>query len=209
MNFILKENMYKTMLKQNQIININNLFNVKFHIGENKEKWEPLIKNYVFGFRHGVYFFNLNKTLLLLKKLIYLFKKITQYLFIGTNCIVSLVAKTLKQPSITKKWVGGTLTNWLKIKPYYKKNVNAIYKNFVLRIEQKINKDFNYILFFVNVILNLIEISKNYKKVYSINIGTSSIFMLDWYFIFIKLGEILSFCLTYKYNIIYIVSMEY
>ena len=65
------------MLKQNQII--NNLFNVKFHIGENKKKWNPLIKNYVFGFRHGVYFFNLNKTLLLLKKLIYLFKKITQY----------------------------------------------------------------------------------------------------------------------------------
>ena len=199
------------MLKQNQTININNLFNVKFHIGENKEKWNPLIKNYVFGFRHGVYFFNLNKTLLLLKKLIYLFKKITQYhqvfLFIGTNhtvsCIVSLVAKTLKQPSITKKWVGGTLTNWLKIKPYiyflYKTNVNAIYK--------KINKYFNYILFFINVILNLIEISKNYKKVYSINIGTSSIFMLDWYFIFIKLGEILSFCLNYKYTIIYIVSV--
>ena len=155
MNFILKENMYKTMLKQNQIININNLFNVKFHIGENKEKWNPLIKNYVFGFRHGVYFFNLNKTLLLLKKLIYLFKKITQYhqvfLFIGTNhtvsCIVSLVAKTLKQPSITKKWVGGTLTNWLKIKPYidflYKTNVNAIRKKFVLRTEQKIYQKIN------------------------------------------------------------------
>jgi small subunit ribosomal protein S2 len=155
MNFILKENMYKTMLKQNQIININNLFNVKFHIGENKEKWNPLIKNYVFGFRHGVYFFNLNKTLLLLKKLIYLFKKITQYhqvfLFIGTNhtvsCIVSLVAKTLKQPSITKKWVGGTLTNWLKIKPYidflYKTNVNAIRKKFVLRTEKKIYQKIN------------------------------------------------------------------
>ena len=40
--------MYKTILKQNQTI--NNLFNVKFHIGENKEKWNPLIKNYVFCF---------------------------------------------------------------------------------------------------------------------------------------------------------------
>ena len=59
--------MYKTNLKQNQTI--NNLFNVKFHIGENKEKWNPLIKNYVFCFRHGVYFLNLNKTLLFLKKI--------------------------------------------------------------------------------------------------------------------------------------------
>jgi ribosomal protein S2 len=62
--------MYKTILKQNQTI--NNLFNVKFHIGENKEKWNPLINNYFFSFRHGVYSFNLNQSLRLLKKLIYL-----------------------------------------------------------------------------------------------------------------------------------------
>ena len=173
MNFILKENMYKTMLKQNQIININNLFNVKFHIGENKEKWNPLIKNYVFGFRHGVYFFNLNKTLLLLKKLIYLFKKITQYhqvfLFIGINhtvsCIVSLVAKTLKQPSITKKWVGGTLTNWLKTKPYILSFINTIANfNFMLsNLRKKINPEF--VVWKLELNVNLATSYINFVKV--------------------------------------------
>jgi small subunit ribosomal protein S2 len=143
------------MLKKNKVISISSLFKIKFHIGENKEKWNPLIKNYVFGFRHGVYFFNLNKTLLLLKKLIYLFKKVSQYhqifLFVGTNPlisgVISLISKILKQPCITKKWVGGTLTNWLRIKPYikflYKTSIKDIRKKFVLRTEQKIQQKIN------------------------------------------------------------------
>ena len=36
------------MLKKNKVISISSLFKIKFHIGENKEKWNPLIKNYVF-----------------------------------------------------------------------------------------------------------------------------------------------------------------
>ena len=48
------------------------------------------------------------------------------------------------QYSISKKWVGGTLTNWLKIRPYirflYSTTIAKIRKKFILRTEKKIQQ---------------------------------------------------------------------
>jgi small subunit ribosomal protein S2 len=141
------------MLKKKiNIITINQLLNVHSHVGNKQAKWNPLIKNFLFGSRHGVHFFNLKKILPYLKRLIYfLSKSIANHkiiLFVGTHNLVTVLIKFLSkntfQFSITQKWVSGTLTNWLRIKPYikflYKTNIKKIRKKFILRTEKKIQQ---------------------------------------------------------------------
>lgn len=138
--------------KKTNIVTINQLLNVHSHVGNKQAKWNPLIKNFLFGSRHGVHFFNLKKTLPYLKRLIYfLSKSISNHkviLFVGTHNLVTVLIKFLSkntfQFSITQKWVSGTLTNWLRIKPYvkflYKTNIQKIRKKFILRTEKKIQQ---------------------------------------------------------------------
>ena len=138
--------------KKINIVTINQLLNVHSHIGNKQAKWNPLIKNLLFGSRHGVHFFNLKKILPYLKRLIYfLSKSISKHntiLFVGTHNLVTVLIKFLSkntlQFSITQKWVGGTLTNWLRIRPYvkflYKTNIKKIRKKFILRTEKKIEQ---------------------------------------------------------------------
>jgi len=46
---------------QISIYTLNQLMSVNFHIGDKTYKWNALIKNLLFGGRHGVYYFNLKK----------------------------------------------------------------------------------------------------------------------------------------------------
>ncbi len=60
---------------QISIYTLNQLMSVNFHIGDKTYKWNILIKNLLFDGRHGVYYFNLKKTFLLLTSFLYFFNK--------------------------------------------------------------------------------------------------------------------------------------
>ena len=141
------------VLKKNlNIHSINQLLSVKAHLGTNVRLWNILNKNFIFGSRNEFLFFNLKKTIPFFRRTLHFLKKSTQnhycILFIGSHeyvtgliCYLSLNSN---QYSISKKWVGGTLTNWLKIRPYirflYSTTIAKIRKKFILRTEKKIQQ---------------------------------------------------------------------
>jgi small subunit ribosomal protein S2 len=138
--------------KKTNIVTINQLLNSYVHIGNKVSKWNPLIKNFLFGIRHGVHFFDLKKIMPYIKRTLFFLSMATKnhqiIFFVGSHPLVTVLIKFIsintKQPSISRKWVGGTLTNWLKIKPYvkflYNTNIEKIKKKFVLRTEKKIEQ---------------------------------------------------------------------
>tara|TARA_B110000902_G_scaffold265846_1_gene351441 strand:- start:130 stop:1149 length:1020 start_codon:yes stop_codon:yes gene_type:complete len=137
---------------------INSLLSNQVHIGKNK-KWNKNLNLYLFGIRHGIFFFNLKKTQIFLKRMIFfLYTSIINHkscLFIGTNTLIHPLIDHLKnsldQPSVNIAWVGGTLTNWITIKNYakflYSKNIqNTIQSKFELKPLDKIsNKVLRYL----------------------------------------------------------------
>ena len=142
------------MIKKKYIetLTINQLLLAKTHIGLKKEKWNPLIKTFIFGSRHGVHFFDLKLTLPFLKRALSFIKSATQnhdrILFIGSHVmikgLISFLSKNTLQFSITKKWVGGTLTNWKRIRPYIKflntATLDSIRLKWILRTEKKVEQ---------------------------------------------------------------------
>ena len=143
--------------KNLNIYTINQYLFGKVHLGTKKCFWNVLVKNFLFGSRNGLLFFDIKKVLPFYRRVFSFIKKTVQNhqicLFIGSHDYVSplirYLAINLHQHSITNKWVGGTLTNWLRIRPYikflYRTTVAKIRKKFILRTDKKIEqKIFQY-----------------------------------------------------------------
>lgn len=94
------------------------------HFGHKKEKWNPRIAPYVYGVRKGIHIFDLEQTEKHLKDLCETLKKMQKegksILFVSTKqqstAFIELVGRELNQPTVTKKWIPGLLTNWNTIK---------------------------------------------------------------------------------------------
>ena len=142
------------MIKKKYIetITINQFISAKAHLGCKKNQWNPLIKGFLFGARHGVHFFDIKQTMPFLKRALSFIKKATtnhdRILFIGSHImitgLISFLAKNASQHSITKKWVGGTLTNWKRILPYVlflnTATIESIRQKWILRTEKKVDQ---------------------------------------------------------------------
>ncbi len=94
------------------------------HFGHRKEKWNPKMKDDLFGIRRGVHIFDIEKTEAALKKtcdeLRSMQKSGKTILFVSTKLqalqAIEETSRALGQPVVTKKWVPGLLTNWSTIK---------------------------------------------------------------------------------------------
>jgi small subunit ribosomal protein S2 len=99
--------------------------------GHKTARWNPKMKRYLYGTASGVHIFDLNKTLEHLNELLEYLKTASSHgktiLFVSTKpqsagLIQDLALKT-GNPYVTKKWFGGTLTNFDTMKErirYYK-----------------------------------------------------------------------------------------
>jgi small subunit ribosomal protein S2 len=93
------------------------------HFGHQKSKWHPKMKKFIFGDRQGVHIIDLEKTQKALEKAC-LFAKQTAsrggvILFVGTKKqavdYVSKAAEACGMPYVNKRWLGGTLTNYVNM----------------------------------------------------------------------------------------------
>lgn len=137
------------------IYTLNQLMSVNLHIGDKSFKLNSLIKNLLFGARHGIYYFNLKKTFPFLNRFLYFFKNSMEryklLLFIGQHEFVEVILEFLtantKYFTSTEKWVGGTLTNWKFIRYYIHKlftmSDDQIRIANSLRTDQKIQQKIN------------------------------------------------------------------
>lgn len=99
------------------------------HFGHQTSKWHPKMDKYIFGSRQGIHIINLEETQKSLEKSLAFAKQTTArggiVLFVGTKKqaapIVEKAAALAGMPFVSKRWLGGTLTNFAVINQVIKK----------------------------------------------------------------------------------------
>lgn len=94
------------------------------HFGHQQHRWNPKMKNYVFGVRGGIHIIDLQKSLAGARRALEFVEKMAanggRLIFVGTKQQaidpIRDAAKSCGQFYITKRWLGGTLTNFVTIK---------------------------------------------------------------------------------------------
>lgn len=94
------------------------------HFGHQKERWNPKMKPYVYTSRGGIHIIDLQKTLVKAKEAIQFVENMAaeghKMIFVGTKKqaeeTIQDAAKKCGQYFVTKRWLGGTLTNFVTIK---------------------------------------------------------------------------------------------
>jgi small subunit ribosomal protein S2 len=99
------------------------------HFGHQTKRWNPKMKEYIFGERNGIYIIDLQKTLKLFKDAS---KFVTELcgsgktiLFVGTKRqaqdAIAEEANRAGMPYINQRWLGGLLTNWVTVQKSVKR----------------------------------------------------------------------------------------
>ncbi len=104
-------------------LKIEDLLEAGVHFGHNVRRWNPKMKEYIYGVRNNIHIFDLRITLELLNtaltKIHETVSKSGKILFVGTKKQCSEVVKDLASLDnnfyVNKRWLGGTLTNWKTI----------------------------------------------------------------------------------------------
>jgi len=101
-------------------VKIQDLLESGVHFGHNVKRWNPKMKEYIYGVRNNIHIFDLRLTLELfnnaLIKIHETVSKSGKILFVGTkkqcNETVLELASLNNNFYVNKRWLGGTLTNW-------------------------------------------------------------------------------------------------
>ena len=106
------------------VVSMSYLLEAGVHFGHQTKRWNPKMKEYIFGAREDIYIIDLEKTTKLLEEAYQEVKKIADnggtFLFVGTKKQAQEAAKeeALRSNSyyVTERWLGGTLTNFRTIR---------------------------------------------------------------------------------------------
>ena len=104
-------------------VKLEDLLESGVHFGHNVRRWNPKMKEYIYGVRNNIHIFDLRITLELLNtaltKIHETVSKSGKILFVGTKKQCSDVVRELATLNnnfyVNKRWLGGTLTNWKTI----------------------------------------------------------------------------------------------
>ncbi len=102
-------------------ITMKELLEAGVHFGHQTKRWNPKMKEYIFGERNGIYIIDLQKTLKMFKEAAKFVTDLTStgkiVLFVGTKRqaqdAVAEEATRAGMPYINSRWLGGLLTNWV------------------------------------------------------------------------------------------------
>ncbi len=101
-------------------IKIEDLLESGVHFGHNVRRWNPKMKEYIYGVRNNIHIFDLRITVELfeaaLTKIHETVLRSGKILFVGTKKQCEETVKDLANINnnffVNKRWLGGTLTNW-------------------------------------------------------------------------------------------------
>jgi small subunit ribosomal protein S2 len=110
-------------------ISMKELLEAGVHFGHQTKRWNPKMKEYIFGERNGIYIIDLQKTLKLFKDAMrYVAEMAAQgktVLFVGTKRqaqeAVAEEAARCSQYYVNQRWLGGLLTNMLTVQKSIKR----------------------------------------------------------------------------------------
>ena len=99
------------------------------HFGHQTKRWDPRMKEYIFGERNGIYIIDLQKTLKMFKEASKFVTDLTGegkvILFVGTKRqaqdAIAEEANRCGMFYINNRWLGGLLTNWVTVQKSVKR----------------------------------------------------------------------------------------
>ena len=99
------------------------------HFGHQTKRWDPRMKEYIFGERNGIYIIDLQKTLKMFKEASKFVTDLTAtgkvILFVGTKRqaqdAIAEEANRCGMFYINQRWLGGLLTNWVTVQKSVKR----------------------------------------------------------------------------------------
>ncbi len=121
-------------------ISIKEMLEAGAHFGHQTRRWNPKMRQYIFGARNGVHIINLGKTARLFRDATNFISRTTargdQILFVATKRqareIVREEADRCHMPVVDHRWLGGTLTNFKTVRTSIEK---------LTELEQKLAPD--------------------------------------------------------------------
>jgi small subunit ribosomal protein S2 len=110
-------------------ITMKELLEAGVHFGHQTKRWNPKMKEYIFGERNGIYIIDLQKTLKMFKDASNFVRDMAgqgkTVLFVGTKRqaqdAIAEEAKRCGMFYINNRWLGGLLTNWVTVQKSVKR----------------------------------------------------------------------------------------
>ena len=105
---------------QQHTVSMKDLLTSGVHFGHQTRRWNPKMKQFIFGERGGIYIIDLQKTTVLIDEACDFLKKTAErggsVLFVGTKkqCqeTIQEQAERVGMPYVSNRWLGGLLTNF-------------------------------------------------------------------------------------------------
>ncbi len=110
-------------------ITMKQLLEAGVHFGHQTKRWNPKMKEYIFGERNGIYIIDLQKSLRLFKNAIHFVQELgaqgKTILFLGTKRqaqdVIQEEATRCGMYFVNQRWLGGLLTNFVTIQKSIKR----------------------------------------------------------------------------------------
>src|SRR5215213_5359553 len=105
-------------------ISMRALLEAGVHFGHNTGRWNPKMKQYIFGARNGIHIIDLQHTVKLFRRaynaVVDIVARGESVLYVGTKKqaqdVIAEEAGRSNQFYVTNRWLGGTLTNFKTVK---------------------------------------------------------------------------------------------
>ena len=110
-------------------ITMKELLEAGVHFGHQTKRWNPKMKEYIFGERNGIYIIDLQKTLKMFKEASKFVQDLAAegriILFVGTKRqaqdAIAEEAQRCSMFYVNQRWLGGLLTNWVTVQKSVKR----------------------------------------------------------------------------------------
>ena len=105
-------------------VTMKELLEAGVHFGHQTKRWNPKMKDYIFGQRNGIYIIDLQKTIRIFKDALSFIKSVAEsgkeVLMVGTKKQAQDIIRDLSLKSessyVNQRWLGGLLTNFSVIR---------------------------------------------------------------------------------------------
>ncbi|MEE2962390.1 MAG: 30S ribosomal protein S2 [Myxococcota bacterium] len=105
-------------------VSMREMLEAGVHFGHQTNRWDPRMKQFIFGARNGIYIIDLQQTVPLFDKAANFLNSVTargqKVLFVGTkrqaSDVIQEFAKSADQYYVNFRWLGGCLTNYRTVR---------------------------------------------------------------------------------------------
>ena len=104
-------------------VTMKELLEAGVHFGHQTRRWNPKMKDFIFGKRNGIYIIDLQKTIKIFREALNFLRDISEegqiVLMVGTKKQAQDIIKEYAEKSescyVNNRWLGGLLTNYLSL----------------------------------------------------------------------------------------------